>query len=64
MTMKILREREREREREPKRPGIVSEDITIRNMITRGTRMLTFTSEPPRGYQGAKEDDGGASRAR
>lgn len=40
-----------------------SEDITIRNMITRGTDAYLHL-RPPRGCRGVEEDDGGAGRAR
>lgn len=50
-------------ERKHEQEGIVSEDITIRNMITRGTDAYLHL-RPPRGCRGAEEDDGGAGRAR
>lgn len=46
------REREGKREKERERRGIVGEDITIRNMITR--RMDAYLHlRPPRGFSGA-----------
>lgn len=43
---------------------IVSEDITIRNMITRGTDAYLHLRPPRGGCRGTEEDNSGASRAR
>lgn len=56
-------EREERREKTRAVGGIVSEDITIRNMITRGTDAYLHL-RPSRGCREAEEDDGGAGRAR
>lgn len=56
-------DREERKEKTRAVRGIVSEDITIRNMITRGTDAYLHL-RPPRGCRGTEEDDGGAGRAR
>lgn len=59
------REREKERREKTRAVGdIVSEDITIRNMITRGTDAYLHLRPPRGGCRGTEEDNSGASRAR
>lgn len=57
-------EREVERRENTRAVGdIVSEDITIRNMITRGTDAYLHL-RPSRGCRGVEEDDGGVEAER